>query len=117
MEAEGKVDTSFEKITDELKKLNFASDETKIKTSDKVSKIMNLYTKAHKAGVLKELKDCQRVGGDRTWIGRWAIVTRLNGICDTVGEYKFMMQLICQDRVLLLLNCFLRLLEGAHRDM
>ena len=50
MEAEGKVDVKFEKITEELKQINFASEETRVKTSDKVSKIMNLYQKALKAG-------------------------------------------------------------------
>jgi hypothetical protein len=116
LEDEGKVDVNYEKITTELKKTNFASEETRVKTSDKVAKIMNLYQKALKARVLKELKDCQRVDGGRIWIGKWAIVTHPNGIVATVAEYKFRMQMICQDCVLLPLKCFLRLLEGAHRD-
>ena len=69
-----------------------ASDESKLKTPDQVQKLITYYEKASRAGVLNSLTAVQVIQGTRTWISKWAIVTRV-----LLGY--------CQSNVLLYVSC------------
>ena len=50
----------------ELQKVRTSSEETKIKSTDQIQKLLSLHEKSSRSGVRSNMQSCQVVGGERT---------------------------------------------------
>lgn len=76
--------------------IHSSTEETKLKSPDQIQKLLSLYEKASKANMLAQLQGVQVIDGARTWVSRWAIVTRVSGMLRSSEEFRFVMEFICE---------------------
>ncbi len=85
-----------ENVLQELKKVRMSSEETRIRSTDQIQKLLSLLEKSSKSGVRAMMQSCQVVGGERSWISKWTIVSRVNSVLTPGAEYKFVMTFVCE---------------------
>ena len=78
--------------------LRSGSEESRLRTEDQVQKLVTMVVKATDAELANTLKSCQVIGGARTWIGRWSIVTRVLLGCDGRNYYLTEGSLCCSSQ-------------------
>lgn len=70
---------THEAVFAQMKSIQFATDETAVKTADMIQKLITMHEKAARAGsdVMGMMQSSQIIGKERTWIGKWSVVTRV----------------------------------------
>ena len=71
------------------------SADTTVSSADQIGKLLRLIETSMRTGTYELLKGCQVVRGQRSFISKWSIITRMTGWCKSDQEFAFASIQIC----------------------